>query len=253
MDWYVVIKTINGRRYRYRQKTWRENGRIRTRSEYIGPADGPVNSPKHPDLSGATTLSIQFSPRIPKFNKAIVDEALRTLMDPDAPPVFWRASWDSNRSGTILVQRQAHIEDTLQRLGVKRTFETRGAYYNPLNDVVNIPPMEKFIDEPFENATQAYYSALLHELVHWTKGAHREGRLRNGSALGYAKEELVAELGALILMKHFGLTTGDLRMHTKYFQGWLRRAGSEKMALKHAKLHATRAVRFILERGIIPK
>lgn len=35
MQWYTVIKTINGRRYRYRQKTWREGGRVRTRSEYI--------------------------------------------------------------------------------------------------------------------------------------------------------------------------------------------------------------------------
>jgi len=35
MDWYIVIKTIKGRRYRYRQKTWREGGCVRTRSEYV--------------------------------------------------------------------------------------------------------------------------------------------------------------------------------------------------------------------------
>jgi hypothetical protein len=43
MDWYIVIKMINGCRYRYRQKTWRENGRVRTRSEYIGPAGDAVS------------------------------------------------------------------------------------------------------------------------------------------------------------------------------------------------------------------
>jgi hypothetical protein len=37
MSWYIVIKTIKGRRYRYRQRTWREGGRMRTKSEYIGP------------------------------------------------------------------------------------------------------------------------------------------------------------------------------------------------------------------------
>ncbi len=37
MEWYVVVKTINGKRYRYRQKTWREGKRVRTRSEYLGP------------------------------------------------------------------------------------------------------------------------------------------------------------------------------------------------------------------------
>lgn len=39
MDWYVVVKRIKGRAYYYRQKTWRQSGRVRTRSEYIGPAD----------------------------------------------------------------------------------------------------------------------------------------------------------------------------------------------------------------------
>jgi hypothetical protein len=39
MSWYVVIKTIKGRRYRYRQRTWRENGRVRCKSEYIEPVD----------------------------------------------------------------------------------------------------------------------------------------------------------------------------------------------------------------------
>lgn len=39
MDWYHVIKTINGRRYVYRQITWRADGSVKTRSEYLGPAD----------------------------------------------------------------------------------------------------------------------------------------------------------------------------------------------------------------------
>ena len=37
MDWYFVSKTINGHRYRYRQKTRRQGKRIRTESEYISP------------------------------------------------------------------------------------------------------------------------------------------------------------------------------------------------------------------------
>jgi hypothetical protein len=42
MDWYHVIKTINGQRYVYRQITWREEGRVRTRSQYVGRADVPT-------------------------------------------------------------------------------------------------------------------------------------------------------------------------------------------------------------------
>ena len=37
---YEVIKTINGIGYRYQQETYRENGRVKTRSVYIGPVDG---------------------------------------------------------------------------------------------------------------------------------------------------------------------------------------------------------------------
>jgi hypothetical protein len=40
MEWYRIIKTVKGRRYYYRQKTWREGKRVRTKSEYLGPVDG---------------------------------------------------------------------------------------------------------------------------------------------------------------------------------------------------------------------
>jgi hypothetical protein len=36
MDWYVVVKTINGHRYRYRQKTWRAGKSVRCQSHYLG-------------------------------------------------------------------------------------------------------------------------------------------------------------------------------------------------------------------------
>ena len=37
---YECIKTINGIEYRYQQETYRENGKVKTRSVYIGPVDG---------------------------------------------------------------------------------------------------------------------------------------------------------------------------------------------------------------------
>ena len=37
MDWYIVIKTINGHRYRYRQRTQRHGTCVRTQSEYLSP------------------------------------------------------------------------------------------------------------------------------------------------------------------------------------------------------------------------
>ncbi|MGD0639235.1 MAG: hypothetical protein ABSC22_00685 [Roseiarcus sp.] len=57
MSWYIVIKTIKGRRYRYRQRTWREGGRMRTKSEYIGPVgEGNRGERSRVGLEQATTL-----------------------------------------------------------------------------------------------------------------------------------------------------------------------------------------------------
>lgn len=37
---YIVIKTIKGRQYRYQQRTYREGGKVRTESIYLGPVGG---------------------------------------------------------------------------------------------------------------------------------------------------------------------------------------------------------------------
>lgn len=39
MPWYHVVKTINGRKYHYRQRTYRAGGRVRTESRYVGAID----------------------------------------------------------------------------------------------------------------------------------------------------------------------------------------------------------------------
>jgi hypothetical protein len=39
---YIVIKTIKGRQYQYQQRTYREGGRVRTESIYIGPVGGGI-------------------------------------------------------------------------------------------------------------------------------------------------------------------------------------------------------------------
>ena len=43
---YIVIKTIKGRQYQYQQRTYREAGRVRTESIYVGPVGGGIRRPK---------------------------------------------------------------------------------------------------------------------------------------------------------------------------------------------------------------
>jgi hypothetical protein len=257
MDWYFVIKTINGRRYRYRQKTWRENGRVRTRSEYIGPADGPPRSPKHPDLSGATTLTFPFPTQAGSYDRVLIESSLQALLDTSRTVENWERGWDPTRYGKSLVRFHGRVHRMLNALGVVRNNSREGAYYRPRSDLINIPPSTCYIDAKGETATEAYYTTIFHELVHWTMHASRLGRYSDELIRDrekYAREELVAELGAVILLQHFELQTGTLEMHATYFQNWLGRAGTDRnAALLHARHEADRAVQYILERGTIRK
>ena len=74
MDWYEVVKTINGRRYRYRQRTWRDDsGRVRTTSEYIGPDRRQTPSPE--PLPPPVAVAAGWSPeplRTPKQRHPLV-------------------------------------------------------------------------------------------------------------------------------------------------------------------------------------
>src|SRR5258708_40307918 len=101
MDWYLVIKTINGRRYKYRQKTWREGGRVRTRSEYIGPA------------GAAPSVA---SPSVGQLKKA-ASSALELLMGEQAND--WEQAFEEDRDGPSLVKRHHRIEHLFRKLYVQ--------------------------------------------------------------------------------------------------------------------------------------
>jgi hypothetical protein len=237
MDWYIVIKTINGRRYYYRQKTRREGGRVRTRSEYIGPAgDAGLVGVGGP------------SPGPPGPTKQDVDGATELLQGETA--ANWGHHWARDRREASLVKKDARVERMLRGLDVKWTHNTRGAFYNPISGVVNIPPARCFIDKDGQTATQAYYVVLFHELVHWTMAASRANRpTKTFDLREYAREELVAELGAVVLMRWFGFELGSSARHALYFQTWLGRIRHKSPALNYAKKEALRAVEYILKNG----
>ncbi len=242
MEWYIVTKTINGHRYRYRQKTWREGERVRTRSEYIGPADEAEKT--HPNPKGATS-----TPSFPRQIGIRVKESLQELMGRCSAD--WDHAWSVNRRGPSLVKKDRRIEKMLHDLDVKWTHSTRGAFYSASQDIMNIPPLRCFVDKKRQSATQAYYVVLFHELVHWTLHDSRLNRRAGIFGDAYAKEELVAELGAVALMRHFGLELGDTARHAKYFQCWLDKTDDGERAQAYAKKEAARAVRYILNRGNI--
>jgi antirestriction protein ArdC len=116
------------------------------------------------------------------------------------------------------------------------------AFYAPARDLIQLPPFEAFRDK------ESYYATALHELTHWTKHENRLsrdfGRQRFGDA-GYAREELVAELGSAFLCANIGITPEIREDHADYIGHWLSVLKQDKRAIFSAAAHAQRAADFL--------
>ncbi len=116
------------------------------------------------------------------------------------------------------------------------------AYYTAAEDRVQMPPFETFRD------AESYYATLAHELTHWTKHdtrlARDFGRKRWGDE-GYAREELVAELGSAFLAAELGLSLEPREDHAAYLASWLKVLKDDKRAIFSAASHAQRAVDYL--------
>jgi len=116
------------------------------------------------------------------------------------------------------------------------------AYYMIGEDRVQMPPFESFVDP------QGYYATLAHECTHWTRHPSRLdrdlGRKRWGDE-GYAREELVAELGAAFLCADLGLELEPREDHAAYLGSWLKVLKGDKRAIFTAAAHAQKAADFL--------
>jgi len=105
-----------------------------------------------------------------------------------------------------------------------------------------MPPIESFRD------AESYYATLTHECTHWTKHPSRLDRDFGRKAWGdegYAREELVAELGSAFLCADLELTPEVRDDHASYIASWLEVLKNDKRAIFQAASHAQRAVDFL--------
>jgi antirestriction protein ArdC len=70
------------------------------------------------------------------------------------------------------------------------------------------------------------------------------GRVRHGDE-GYAKEELVAELGSAFLSADIGIVPEVRKDHAAYIQSWLQALKDDKRLIFTAAAHAQRAVDYL--------
>jgi antirestriction protein ArdC len=116
------------------------------------------------------------------------------------------------------------------------------AFYSCDGDYIQMPVIEAFKD------AESFYGTLSHEAVHLTKHPSRMNRDLGRKAWGdegYAREELVAELGAAFLCCDLGLTPEVRDDHAAYISTWLTVLKNDKRAIFSAAAHAQKAVDFL--------
>ena len=110
------------------------------------------------------------------------------------------------------VQRVAHADTFFAATRADTRHGGTQAYYAIGTDHIQMPPFETFHD------AESYYATLGHETTHWTRHPLRLdrdlGRKRYGDD-GYAREELVAELGSAFLCADLGLTLEPRADHAR--------------------------------------
>lgn len=108
-------------------------------------------------------------------------------------------------------------------------------------DKIDMPKPESFA------APEAYYSTLAHELTHWTGAPDRLAR-KKGTIFGdadYAKEELVAELGAAFTCGHIRILNRTETESAAYIQSWIKHLQNDKRFIFKAAAAASRAFEYL--------
>jgi antirestriction protein ArdC len=139
-------------------------------------------------------------------------------------------------------ERIATVDGFIKATGAAIRHGGNSAYYSPTPDIIQMPPFEAFKDR------ESYYATELHELTHWTKHERRLNRdfgRQRFSDMGYAREELVAELGAAFLCADLNITPETREDHAAYLGHWLNILKEDKRAIFSAAAHAQRAADYL--------
>jgi antirestriction protein ArdC len=154
------------------------------------------------------------------------------------PEIFYTKPTPKREGPARIEHAEAFFANT------KADIRIRGsrAYYSIDGDHIVMPPIESF------ESAECYYATLAHESTHWTRHATRLerdfGRKTWGDE-GYAREELVAELGSAFLCADLELTPEVREDHASYIASWLEVLKNDKRAIFQAASHAQRAVDFL--------
>ncbi len=188
------------------------------------------------DQHGRPVCRVVFSRLYRAFNIEQIDgleghPALQPVPDPDWDPL-------------------AVCEQTVDGYPNSPSIQVGGqrASYQPASDLVRMPDHGRFT-----TATD-WYATLFHELGHSTGAASRLNRpdltdAPTFDSVGYAREELTAELAAAMLCAHCRIDSPPLiQQHAAYLDHWRRKVTDDPRLVVIAAQRAQRACDLILNR-----
>lgn len=141
-------------------------------------------------------------------------------------------------------ERDAELDALFARVPVTLKHFGSQPYYQPSGDHVVMPQFADF------HTSDDYYSTLAHELCHATGHVDRLARpsLISTKREDYAREELVAELGAAFVSATIGIKLHDREDHAAYLANWLQVLRNDKRCIFTAARLAQDASDWLLTR-----
>jgi antirestriction protein ArdC len=138
--------------------------------------------------------------------------------------------------------RIQNAESFLNAWPVKLKHQGSRAFYSPSEDFISLPEFELF------HSAEAYYSTRAHECIHSTGHQRRLDRKisNNFGSKDYAFEELVAELGSVLLCNQLQISS-NFSNHAAYLQSWIEILKEKPSTLFQALSYSRKAVEFMNE------
>ncbi len=125
--------------------------------------------------------------------------------------------------------------------GLETGFHGERAFYSSSKDEITMPKRETF------KTTEGFYATWLHECVHSSGHSKRLNR-KLGNGFGtpeYAKEELIAELGAYLCCRRLDIGS-KVENHASYLKSWISCLKQDPTILFKSLSAATKAANLIL-------
>ena len=136
--------------------------------------------------------------------------------------------------------RLERAERVLGAWSVPTTWSGNKAFYDPSDDRITMPGQDQFL------TSEGMYSTWAHEQLHSTGHKSRLNREMGGGfgSVTYAREELVAELGAFLVCNRLQISS-DVLNHVAYLKNWIEVLKESPDALRKCLSDASKAANLL--------